>query len=110
MLRREREVMMRREPEKAARSSGGSSGGSSKKPVVELPPEAAPVFERLRAWRAGVAKEQGLPAYVIFHDKTLRQIATQRPATLSALGTVDGVGQAKLERYGEQVLEALASE
>ncbi|GLY13493.1 ATP-dependent DNA helicase RecQ [Kineosporia sp. NBRC 101677] len=110
VLRREREVMMRREPEKAARSSGGSSGGSSKKPVVELPPEAAPVFERLRAWRAGVAKEQGLPAYVIFHDKTLRQIATQRPATLSALGTVDGVGQAKLERYGEQVLEALASE
>nr|WP_269328519.1 DNA helicase RecQ [Kineosporia babensis] len=109
VLRREREVMMRREPEKPARSSG-SSGGSSKKPVVELPPEAAPVFERLRAWRAGVAKEQGLPAYVIFHDKTLRQIATQLPRTLEQLGTVDGVGQAKLERYGEQVLKALTQE
>ncbi len=110
VLRREREVMMRREPEKVARSSGSSGSRSKSSPTIDLSPEAAAVFERLRAWRAGVAKEQGLPAYVIFHDKTLRQIATQKPASLSALGTVDGVGQAKLERYGEQVLETLAAE
>jgi ATP-dependent DNA helicase RecQ len=108
VLRREREVMMRREPEKVARSSGSSGSRSKASPAVDLSPEAAAVFERLRAWRAGVAKEQGLPAYVIFHDKTLRQIATQLPSSLNALGTVDGVGQAKLEKYGEQVLETLA--
>jgi ATP-dependent DNA helicase RecQ len=73
-----------------------------------MPAGAAPVFERLRAWRAGVAKEQGLPAYVIFHDATLREIAARVPGTLAALGTVTGVGQTKLERYGEQVLAVLA--
>jgi len=107
VLRREREVMMRREPEKPARGSGGG-GTRAKAPLADLSPEANEVFERLRAWRAGVAKEQGLPAYVIFHDKTLRQVATQQPSTLEQLSTVDGVGQAKLERYGEQVLAALA--
>ena len=65
------------------------------------------MFERLRAWRAGVAKDQGMPAYVIFHDATLRQIATESPSSLAALGTVSGVGAAKLERYGQQILDAL---
>jgi ATP-dependent DNA helicase RecQ len=62
----------------------------------------------LRAWRAGVAKEQGVPAYVIFHDATLRTIATLRPATLDQLGTVSGVGQGKLTKFGQAVLEILA--
>ena len=70
--------------------------------------EAAPVFERLRAWRAGVAKEQGVPAYVVFHDATLRQIATDLPGTLAELGTISGIGENKLAKYGEGVLEALA--
>ena len=48
-----------------------------------------------------------MPAYVVFHDATLRQIATEEPATLAALGTVSGVGAAKLERYGESLLAAL---
>jgi ATP-dependent DNA helicase RecQ len=65
------------------------------------------VFERLRAWRAAVAKEQGLPAYVIFHDATLRQIAVSLPTTLAELALVNGVGETKLARYGEQVLEIL---
>jgi len=73
----------------------------------ELPAAAAGAFERLRAWRAATAKEQGVPAYVVFHDATLRQIATEEPATLAALGTVSGVGAAKLERYGEGLLAAL---
>ncbi|GAA3604916.1 DNA helicase RecQ [Kineosporia mesophila] len=111
VLRREREVMMRTEPEKPARSSGsGRSSGGKASPAIDLTPEATVVFEKLRAWRAGVAKEQGLPAYVIFHDKTLRQIATLVPTSLQQLGTVDGVGQAKLEKYGEQVLETLSAE
>jgi len=106
VLGRRREVMMRREPERVRTSK--SSSGSSKKAAADLSPEAAPIFERLRAWRAGVAKEQGVPAYVIFHDATLRQVATELPSTLAELGTISGVGENKLAKYGEGVLEALA--
>jgi ATP-dependent DNA helicase RecQ len=109
VLGRRREVMLRREPERPARASraarAAKAAGST---VAELPPEAAPVFERLRAWRAAEAKEQGKPAYVIFHDATLQQIATKSPATLAELGTVSGVGETKLARYGQQVLDVLA--
>jgi ATP-dependent DNA helicase RecQ len=101
--------MMRREPERT-RSTSSSRSSSGKKAAADLSPEAAPVFERLRAWRAGVAKEQGVPAYVIFHDATLRQIATDRPDTLTALGTISGIGENKLAKYGAGVLEALAAQ
>jgi ATP-dependent DNA helicase RecQ len=59
------------------------------------------------AWRAATAKEAGMPAYVIFHDATLRQIATEAPTTLAALGTVSGVGENKLAKYGQQILDTL---
>jgi ATP-dependent DNA helicase RecQ len=68
------------------------------------------VFERLRAWRGGAAKEQGVPAYVIFHDATLRQIAASPPSTLAELAAVNGVGETKLARYGQQILDVLADE
>ena len=68
------------------------------------------MFERLRAWRAATAKEQGLPAYVIFHDATLREIAGRQPTTLAELGAISGIGEAKLARYGEQVLATLGAE
>jgi ATP-dependent DNA helicase RecQ len=108
VLRKERQVMMRREPERPARAPKARTGKAA--PAAELAPEAAPVFERLRAWRAAAAKEAGVPAYVIFHDATLRQIATQRPGTLAELSTVSGVGESKLAKFGEQVLAALAEE
>jgi ATP-dependent DNA helicase RecQ len=104
----DREVMLRREPERAAAAK--ARGTRKAAPAVDMPAEAAPLFERLRAWRAGVAKEQGVPAYVVFHDATLRQIATQRPSSLADLGTVSGVGENKLAKYGEGVLEALIAE
>ena len=50
-----------------------------------------------------------MPAYVVFHDATLREIATRRPATLAELGTVSGVGEAKLAKYGDGILAALAA-
>jgi ATP-dependent DNA helicase RecQ len=105
VLGRRREVMMRREPE---RTRSRSSSSAKKKAVAELAPEAAPVFERLRAWRGAVAKEQGVPAYVIFHDATLRQIATDLPSSLTELGKISGVGENKLAKYGDGVLEALS--
>ncbi|MEU9686220.1 DNA helicase RecQ [Amycolatopsis japonica] len=106
VLNGSRKVQLRREPERAAKAAARSS--AKKAAAADMPAEAAPVFELLRSWRAAAAKEQGVPAYVIFHDATLRQIATKRPATLQELGTVSGVGENKLAKYGEQILETLA--
>jgi ATP-dependent DNA helicase RecQ len=103
VLRGEHQVMLRRDPQRQARRSR-----PAKAAAPDLAPEVAPLFERLRTWRGATAKEQGVPAYVIFHDATLREIASRRPTSLTELGTVSGVGETKLARYGEQVLEALA--
>ncbi|MHB1095957.1 MAG: DNA helicase RecQ [Gemmatimonadaceae bacterium] len=72
--------------------------------VADLPPESLPVFERLRAWRRDTAAEHGVPAYVIFHDATLHEIARLRPATLTELGHISGVGAKKLEAYGAEIV------
>jgi ATP-dependent DNA helicase RecQ len=113
VLRGERQVMFRRDATPPARSASSARGGKSRRgtPTVaasELGPEAEAVFERLRAWRTGVAKELGMPPYVIFHDATLRQIAAAPPATLAGLAAVNGVGETKLARYGQQILDVLA--
>ena len=108
VLRGERKVMMRREAERPVAKAAKTAKAA--KAQVELPAESMPIFERLRAWRAATAKEQGVPAYVIFHDATLREIATALPTSLAALGRVNGVGENKLAKYGDQVLETLASE
>ncbi|MFE2039424.1 DNA helicase RecQ [Streptomyces sp. NPDC059477] len=119
VLRREREVPLRKEPKKAAVArSGGGSGGSggggggrgerkAKAAVAELPEELLPAFEALRAWRGEQAREQGVPAYVIFHDATLREIATVWPASVRELGGISGVGEKKLATYGESVVGVL---
>jgi ATP-dependent DNA helicase RecQ len=104
VLRGEQQVLLRRDPERQTRSRTRSA----RAPQAELPAGAAPVFERLRAWRGAAAKEQGVPAYVIFHDATLREIASRAPANLAELGSVNGVGENKLAKYGEQVLATLA--
>ena len=104
VLAGQRPVMLRREPERAVRPAKSRRGFA-----VELPAGAAPVFERLRMWRAAESKEQGVPAYVIFHDATLREIATGTPTTLAELGTMSGVGENKLAKYGEAILEVLRS-
>ncbi|WP_405404829.1 MULTISPECIES: DNA helicase RecQ [unclassified Streptomyces] len=111
VLGREREVLLRKEPKKPTSSRSSSKGerkAKSSAAAAELPPEALPVFEALRAWRGAQAKELGLPAYVIFHDATLREIATLRPSSLGELGGISGLGEKKLATYGEGVLEVLA--
>jgi ATP-dependent DNA helicase RecQ len=107
VLRGQLTVMMRREPERVKPARAARTARTAA-PAADLSPAAAGTFERLRAWRASVAKEQKLPAYVIFHDATLRAIAAARPGSLAELGTISGVGQAKLAKFGEQVLAALA--
>jgi ATP-dependent DNA helicase RecQ len=121
VLRGQRQVTFRRDPAKvpapaSSRSRrGGSAGGApaaggaaGRPAAVELPPEAQPVFERLRAWRTSVAKELGMPPYVIFHDATLRLIAASPPSTLTELAGVNGVGATKLDKYGQAILDVLS--
>ncbi|QNK54123.1 DNA helicase RecQ [Dermacoccus sp. PAMC28757] len=108
VLRGERQLAMRTEPERRkTRSSSG--GGKSAKATADLTGAEAELFEQLRAWRAATAKEQDVPAYVVFHDATLRAIATAAPTTIVALGKISGVGAAKLDRYGPGVLETVAA-
>ncbi|RFU41467.1 DNA helicase RecQ [Actinomadura logoneensis] len=110
VLRGDRRVLMRREPERATPAKAAAKSTRERKAAVELPAEAMPLFERLRAWRAATAKEQGVPAYVIFHDATLREIATANPTSLAELSTISGVGENKLAKFGDQVLEVLTTE
>ncbi|OAH11595.1 ATP-dependent DNA helicase RecQ [Streptomyces jeddahensis] len=112
VLRREREVPMRKEPKKPAASRAASAVKGERKTrtaAADLPDELVPVFEALRSWRAEQAREQGVPAYVIFHDATLREIAAARPRSVADLRGISGVGEKKLATYGEGVLEVLAS-
>ncbi|MEU1298581.1 DNA helicase RecQ [Streptomyces shenzhenensis] len=113
VLRGDREVPLRKEPKKqaAARTTSSSSGRGDRKSraaAAELPDELLPAFEALRAWRAEQAREQGVPAYVIFHDATLREIVTSWPGSVRDLGTVSGVGEKKLATYGEGVIGVLS--
>jgi ATP-dependent DNA helicase RecQ len=66
-----------------------------------------PLLAALKAWRLAQAREQGVPPYVVFHDRTLLELTGQRPLTLEQLSAVGGIGRAKLERYGEALLQVL---
>jgi ATP-dependent DNA helicase RecQ len=119
VLRGQRAVTLRQDvpsPKAAARSArtagaatSGSAGSAAaaKLAAADLTPEQEAVFERLRAWRGATAKEQGVPAYVVFHDATLRAIAVTVPATLGDLAAINGVGESKLAKYGEGILGVL---
>lgn len=106
VLKGERQLMLRRESEKKARAKTG--GTRAKATAIDLPAERQPLFEALRAWRGEVAKSHGVPAYVIFHDATLREIALAQPKSLDALSHISGVGARKLEAYGAAILQRVA--
>ena len=107
---------------------GGLSFGPGARPILKgeqeliiaVPPKskrqrrresgpADPLFESLREARRALAAEAGVPPYVVFHDSTLREIAAARPSSLAELAEINGVGRAKLERYGNAMLAAVAS-
>jgi ATP-dependent DNA helicase RecQ len=67
----------------------------------------ASLLAALKAWRLEQARLQGVPPYVVFHDRTLMELAARRPCDPDELATVGGIGAAKLERYGEQLLGVL---
>jgi ATP-dependent DNA helicase RecQ len=105
VLARKRDVRLRQEPKRTAKPA---KTAKSKAAQQELSTDKQPIFEQLRTWRAATAKEQGVPAYVIFHDATLRQIAADGPTTLDELGSISGVGENKLAKFGQQILDTLA--
>jgi ATP-dependent DNA helicase RecQ len=109
------------EPDRRARSRGGSARGAGSaalpnsvpKPrdaADDLPAEARDMFERLRALRRDIAREEEVPAYIVFDDKTLRRIAVHRPRTLAAFGDLHGIGPVKTERFGPRFIAALAED
>jgi ATP-dependent DNA helicase RecQ len=102
-----RQVRLRRQSARAAAPAKGVRGGRQAV-TVEMTATDKDLYDRLRAWRAATAKMHGLPAYIIFHDATLRELAEARPRTLDALRGVSGVGAKKLEAYGQKVLDEIA--
>ncbi len=90
-----------------AGASGAGGKGRAKAPALALDGEAQTRFEALRAWRAEVAREHQLPAYVIFHDATLAAMAQEAPQSLEALAGISGVGAKKLEAYGPSIVRLL---
>jgi len=96
LLKGEKTLTIAVPPPRKRRSRRGGSAGP-----------ADPLFDALREARRAIAAEAGVPAYVVFHDSTLREIASARPRSLAELGQVDGVGEVKLGRYGDAMLEAV---
>ena len=104
LLRGEAEFHLRLETERS-RSRGKRRSAAS----IDIPGGIpTTLFDRLRAWRASQAKERNVPAYVIFHDATLREIAIARPGSIAELAGVSGIGDRKLEAYGAAILEVIA--
>ncbi|MFN0091137.1 MAG: HRDC domain-containing protein, partial [Acidimicrobiales bacterium] len=89
----------------AARSGPAPSGSPG--PALDAPAEAR--AEALRGWRLERARASGAPAYVVLHNRTIEAIARAAPADLAALARIEGIGPAKLELYGEEILEVLAA-
>ena len=74
-----------------------------------LPSPDPALFQRLREWRTEVARRQGVPAYVVFHDRTLNELAARRPANLDELAALPGIGRSKLDRYGQALLDIVSA-
>jgi ATP-dependent DNA helicase RecQ len=103
ILRGERRIELRRDPAR------GSRGPAPRDRAHLVDPADEQLFQALRQRRLELAREQGVPPYVIFHDATLIEIARDKPRDLRSLSRLPGVGRAKLERYGPAMLEVVAS-
>ncbi|WP_094770651.1 DNA helicase RecQ [Microbacterium gorillae] len=106
VLRGDAPVPLRRDV--LGRTGGGSGRAKKASAAADLPDDARELFEELRVWRAGVAREQGVPAYIVFGDATLRALAEHRPSSAAELDGISGIGAKKKDAYGEAVLEVIA--
>ena len=108
LLRGETTLSLRMDPaRKPTRRERGKRDGAAAPAMLDG--DAQRRFDALRAWRGDSARNQNVPAYVIFHDATLREIALHAPADLDGLAQINGVGVAKLARYGDALLEVLSA-
>ena len=105
VFRGEQRVAMRKPPEGYDPSTrSGRPRKRTREAMATLAPTDQPLFEALRAWRSAEAKTQHVPPYVIFHDRTLAEIAQTRPTSRAVLARINGVGEAKLAHYGQAVM------
>ena len=105
VLRGEQSIQFRRQ---LATVKPSRSGGSKRKRTpVSIADTDQPLWEALRALRKDMADEQGVPAYVVFTDATLADMVQKRPGSLEEMSLVSGVGDHKLERYGQDFLQAI---
>jgi len=115
VLRGEVQMLLRQPSETPKRASSKTGrvtrtargAGKDKPPPLPLDDHALLRFEALKAWRAEVAREHNLPAYIVFHDATLAEMAQARPDSMDALAQISGVGAKKLEAYGREILRVL---
>ncbi len=103
VLKGEQKVQLR-QYQKPVKAKRPSSSRSSDYVETELSRDEQQIFERLRSWRMGTAREHGVPAYVVFQDATLREIAKVKPSSIDALRGVSGVGEKKLVSYGDEIV------
>jgi len=116
VLRGEVQMLLRQPSETPKRASSKTGrvtrtargAGKDKPPPLPLDDTALLRFEALKAWRAEVAREHNLPAYIVFHDATLAEMAQAQPDSLDALAQISGVGAKKLEAYGREILRVLS--
>ena len=106
VLKGEQPVWLRQDAEPARRRASQAERVSRAKEAFAGANDD-PLWQALKAKRLELAREQGVPPYVIFHDSTLLEILNQRPQTLDAMGRISGIGQAKLVRYGDDFLKVL---
>jgi ATP-dependent DNA helicase RecQ len=110
VLRGDVQMLLRQATDTPRRGKTGritSARGKDKPPPIELDAPGVARFAALKAWRAEVARSHNLPAYVVFQDKTLAEMARAQPDSLDALGEISGVGAKKLEAYGREILRVL---
>jgi ATP-dependent DNA helicase RecQ len=108
VLKGEISITLRRQVSKPARAERGGAGrGNRVDHTAQMDEQALANWEALRRWRTETAREHGVPAYVIFHDATLAELARSAPDSMAELAEVPGIGAAKLERYGDELLEVL---
>ncbi len=113
VLRGEVPAMLRQQLAVAASKTKSKRGRKAKlgkdgKPEAELTTDEAALYEKLKAWRLDAAREENVPAFVILHDSVLREIARSRPQDKAALSTISGIGESKLARFGEAVVEIVS--
>ncbi|KVE31185.1 ATP-dependent DNA helicase RecQ [Burkholderia vietnamiensis] len=109
VLKNEEKVTLRRyvKPQRTRQSSGRS--GTRVDPTAGMGARERARWDALRAWRAETAKSDGVPAYVIFHDATLAEIARNAPETIEDLRHIPGMGVRKLERFGDEIIDVVES-